>query len=58
MISPPPAPSAMIDSRSRVRRAGKMFTSTSVSADPTTAGTTSIGTSVSTAYGANHTPPR
>src|SRR6266550_4604019 len=31
-ITPPAAPNAMIDNRSRVRRAGKMFTSTSVTA--------------------------
>ena len=58
MMSPPAAPSATMESRSRVRRAGKMFTSSSVTADPATAGTTSIGTSVTTAYGANSTPPR
>ena len=48
-ITTPAAPSATIESRSRVRRAGKMFTSTSVSAEPATAGSTSIGKIVSTA---------
>ena len=56
-IRPPAAPSATIDSRSRVRRAGNTFTSTSVTADPATAGTTSIGNSASTANGANSGPP-
>jgi len=46
-----------MDSKSRVRRAGKMFTSTSVTAQPTTAGRISIGTMASTAYSANSTPP-
>jgi len=56
-ITPPAAPSAMIESRSRVRRAGKMFTSTSVTAQPTTAGRISIGMMARIAYTANSTPP-
>ena len=47
--TPPAAPSAMMESRSRVRRAGKMFTRTSVIAVPTTAGRSSSGNIVSTA---------
>ncbi len=48
-IKPAAAPSAMIDRRSRVRRAGKTLTRMSVTALPTTAGSTNIGTIVSTA---------
>ena len=48
-ITPPAAPSAMIDNRSRVRRAGKTLTRISVTAAPMTAGKSSIGAMVSTA---------
>ena len=57
-IRPPAAPSATIESRSRVRRAGKMFTSTRVSAEPATAGSTSSGRRLSTVYGMKSKPPR
>ena len=43
-ITPPAAPMAMIESRSRVRRAGNTFTRTSVVAEPTTAGKVNNGT--------------
>ena len=42
-ITPPAAPIAMIDSRSRVRRAGKTLTRIRVTAVPTTAGSRSSG---------------
>ena len=48
-MTPPAAPNAMIDSKSRVRRAGKMFTRISVTAEPRTAGRMSIGTMARTA---------
>ena len=57
MITPAAAPSAMSDSRSRVRRAGKMLTRINVSADPTTAGRTSSGMIVTIAYSGNRKPP-
>ncbi len=43
MITPPAAPIAIIDSRSRVRRAGKTLTRIRVTAVPTTAGNRSSG---------------
>ncbi|OGU09070.1 MAG: hypothetical protein A2W29_03000 [Gemmatimonadetes bacterium RBG_16_66_8] len=56
--TPPAAPIATTDNKSRVRRAGNTFTSTSVTALPVTAGITRIGMSAATASRANTTPPR
>jgi len=56
-MTPPAAPSAMMDSKSRVRRAGKMFTRISVTAHPTTAGRINIGTMARMAYNAKTSPP-
>ena len=56
-MTPPAAPNAMIESRSRVRRAGKILTSTSVTAEPKTAGKINIGMIAIRAYSPNNTPP-
>jgi hypothetical protein len=48
-MTPPAAPSAMMESRSRVRRAGNTFTRSSVNADPRTAGRTRSGSSTANA---------
>ncbi len=57
-MTPAAAASAMIESRSRVRRAGKTLTRISVAAEPSTAGSTRKGRKAPAATNGNSSPPR